>query len=474
MGKMPLFALFKNTGNIFRKDEIGLEIAQIALPATLALAADPIASLVDTAFIGQIGPVELAAVGVSIAIFNQVSRITIFPLVSVTTSLVAEEDTIKRLTVEAHEEEKLEKGFATSEEMEELISEVECKTMTLNNISAKVEARHERKHIPSASSALVIGSVLGLIQTFFLIAYAKPILNYMGVNSDSPMIKPAQQYLTLRSIGAPAVLLSLALQGIFRGFKDTKTPFYATILGDLANVILDPIFIFLFNWGVSGAAIAHVISQISTNGEGNSCDILCDPGSIIGCKARININGCIPGLPADLAGNLFTCGRACCCCTSKNDFPLVNATTMKTILASAFVKKDYDRATTIASRVLQLSVVLGLVLTVNLLVGLPFSSRLFTKDLKVLQLIGFIAVTQPINALAFVFDGINFGASDFAYSAYSMVSVAVVSILCLFILSSSHGYVGIWVALSMYMSLRAIAGFLRIGSGSGPWSFLKA
>lgn len=70
------------------------------------------------------GPVELAAVGVSIAIFNQVSRITIFPLVSVTTSLVAEEDTIKRLTVEAHEEEKLEKGFATSEEMEELISEV--------------------------------------------------------------------------------------------------------------------------------------------------------------------------------------------------------------------------------------------------------------------------------------------------------------------------------------------------------------
>lgn len=67
---------------------------------------------------------ELAAVGVSIAIFNQVSRITIFPLVSVTTSLVAEEDTMGRLTVEAHEEEKLEKGFAISEEMKELIPEV--------------------------------------------------------------------------------------------------------------------------------------------------------------------------------------------------------------------------------------------------------------------------------------------------------------------------------------------------------------
>lgn len=34
----------------------------------------------------------------------------------------------------------------------------------------------------------------------------------------------------------------------------------------------------------------------------------------------------------------------------------------------------------------------------------------------------FVALTQPINALAFVFDGVNYGASDFAYSAYSMVN----------------------------------------------------
>lgn len=41
-----------------------------------------------------IGPVEQAAVGVSIALFNQVSRIAIFPLVSITTSFVAEEDNV--------------------------------------------------------------------------------------------------------------------------------------------------------------------------------------------------------------------------------------------------------------------------------------------------------------------------------------------------------------------------------------------
>lgn len=44
----------------------------------------------------------------------------------------------------------------------------------------------------------------------------------------SPMLSPAKKYLTLRALGAPAVLLSLAMQGVFRGFKDTKTPLYAT------------------------------------------------------------------------------------------------------------------------------------------------------------------------------------------------------------------------------------------------------
>lgn len=41
--------------HVFKLDKLGLEIAQIAFPAALALTADPIASLVDTAFIGQIG-----------------------------------------------------------------------------------------------------------------------------------------------------------------------------------------------------------------------------------------------------------------------------------------------------------------------------------------------------------------------------------------------------------------------------------
>jgi Na+-driven multidrug efflux pump len=91
----------------------------------------------------------------------------------------------------------------------------------------------------------------------------------------------------------------------------------------------------------------------------------------------------------------------------------------------------------------------------------------------VLFLVQFVAGTQTINALAFVFDGINFGASDYTYSAYSMVAVASVSIPCLVYLSAHNGFIGIWIALTIYMSLRTIASTWRMGAARGPWKFLR-
>jgi hypothetical protein len=52
-------------------------------------------------------------------------------------------------------------------------------------ITSSYRKTNDRRKIPSASAALIIGSVLGLIQALFLIFAAKPILNYMGVDSVS-------------------------------------------------------------------------------------------------------------------------------------------------------------------------------------------------------------------------------------------------------------------------------------------------
>ncbi|KAK4254899.1 hypothetical protein QN277_007975 [Acacia crassicarpa] len=499
--RILIFSFFKDARLVFKSDNLGREILSIALPAAMALTADPIASLVDTAFIGQIGPVELAAVGVSIALFNQVSRVAIFPLVSVTTSFVAEEDTLGGVSSQEEENDNLEEGAPVDAETKEFIPQKDtCADVhdsdsvggSLNIVKA------ERRKIPSASSALVIGGILGIIQAIFLISAAKPLLNFMGVKSDSPMLNPAQQYLTLRSLGAPAVLLSLAMQGVFRGIKDTRTPLYATVAGDVTNIALDPLFMFVFRLGVSGAAIAHVISQylisvillwrligqvdlVPPSMKHLQFDRFLKNGFLLLMRV-IAVTFCVT-LSASLAarqGSTYMAAFQVCLQVWLATSLLADglAVAGQAILAGAFANKDHDRAIATATRVLQMGLVLGLGLAIFLGTGLHFGARIFTKDINVIHLISigtpFVAATQPINSLAFVFDGVNFGASDFAYSAFSMLAVAIVSIICLLVLSSAGGFIGIWVALTIYMSLRAFAGFLRIGTGTGPWGFLRS
>lgn len=523
---IPISVFFRDLRHVFKRDELGREIWGIAFPAALALAADPVASLIDTAFIGRLGPVEIAAVGVSIAIFNQASKVTIFPLVSITTSFVAEEETIRKTCASLEEDEnpkkcstkntemkelmpddemlkKLERGSTNNREVKDLVptedfSATTCKsTPIFSSKPKKSKLSKERRHIPSASTALVLGGILGLLQTLFLIFGAKLLLSLMGIKSDSPMMTPARKYLTLRALGAPAVLLSLAMQGVFRGFKDTKTPLYATVAGDLTNIVLDPILIFVCGLGVSGAAIAHVLSQYlislilllrlmkQVNLLPPSCKDLqfrrfLKNGVLL--LARVIAATICVTLAASMAARLGSIPMAAfqvCLQVWMTSSLLADglAVAGQAILASAFAEKDYDRAIAAGVRVLQMGFVLGMGLAVLVGVGLRFGSGVFSKDINVQHLIfvgiPFIAATQPINCLAFVLDGVNFGASDFAYSAYSMVTVSLISIASLFLLSKSNGYVGIWVALTIYMVLRALVGLGRMGTGSGPWRFIR-
>nr|XP_043611384.1 protein DETOXIFICATION 43-like isoform X3 [Erigeron canadensis] len=503
--KHPIFVFFKDARLVLKMDSIGRAILSIAVPAAMAFAADPIASLIDTAFIGHIGAVELAAVGVSISIFNQVSKIAIFPLVSITTSFVAEEETIERLNSIALKGTNIEKSSINGEEAKKLMKD-DVKLENLVNGLIKNDEKEmapedvfkkQKRKIPSASTALLFGAVLGVIVTILLVFLANPLLNLMGVKHGSNMLLPAHKYLTLRALGAPAVLLSLAMQGVFRGFKDTKTPLYATVVGDVVNIILDPILIFVCHLGVSGAAIAHVLSQylisiILLVRLMTEVDLL--PPSMKQLPlSRFLKNGflllfkvlaatsCVT-LAASLATRLGETTMAAfqiCLQVWLTSSLLADglAVAGQALIATAFAEKDYEKATSIAARVLQMAFVMGLLLALLVGLGLQFGSKMFTNDIHVKHIITigipFVAGTQPINSLAFVFDGVNFGASDFAYSAYSMILVALGSIGSLFGLYKVDGFVGIWIALSIFMGLRAFAGIWRMGTGTGPWSFLK-
>ncbi|KAL0389330.1 UNVERIFIED_CONTAM: protein DETOXIFICATION 42 [Sesamum calycinum] len=409
--------------------------------------------------------------GVAIALFNQVSRIAIFPLVSVTTSFVAEEDTITKDIADFKDSESLENGSSLDSENKMLIPQTDLdkmmrKLQSGSNSFEISKTEQGKKQIASASSALIIGAVLGILQAAFLILAAKPLLSFMGVKPGSEMSYPAEQYLKLRSLGAPAVLLSLAMQGVFRGLKDTKTPLYATGNGWRSSKhSFGPIFMFVFKLGVRGAAIAHVISQylisliliwrlkqevnlIPPSLKYLQFERFLKNGFLLLTRV-VAVTFCVT-LAASMAARLGSTQMAAfqvCLQVWLATSLLADglAVAGQAILASAFARKDYSWATATASRVLQLGIALGLVLAVVLGFGLHFGARIFTKDADVLHLIG---VGIP-------------------------VTVAIISIITLLALCSSSGFVGIWSALTIYMSLRAFAGFWRIGTGTGPWAFLR-
>ncbi|KAH7514695.1 hypothetical protein FEM48_Zijuj11G0117500 [Ziziphus jujuba var. spinosa] len=184
---------------ILKFDELVPEILSIALPAALALAADPLASLVDTAFVGHIGSAELAAVGVSVSVFNLISKLFNVPLLNITTSFVAEEQ-----------------------------ASLDKRDDNFSQLNEDFQGRRKsKKYLPSVSTSLALAASIGIAEAVALYLGSGTLMDIMGLPADSPMRVPAEHFLTWRGFGAPPIVIALAAQGTFRGFKDTKTPLYA-------------------------------------------------------------------------------------------------------------------------------------------------------------------------------------------------------------------------------------------------------
>uniref|UniRef100_A0A453KE42 Protein DETOXIFICATION n=1 Tax=Aegilops tauschii subsp. strangulata TaxID=200361 RepID=A0A453KE42_AEGTS len=402
-----------------RLDTVGMDILSIAAPAVLALAADPIAALVDTAFVGHIGSTELAAVGVSISIFNLVSKLFNVPLLNVTTSFVAEQQAV--------------------DDSYRGTGENEFRRFPDNKLT------EERKFLPAVTTSLALASGIGLMETVALIFGSGTLMDFIGIPVDSPVRIPAEQFLTFRAYGAPPIIVALAAQGAFRGLMDTKTPLYAIGVGNLVNAILDAIFVFPLGLGVRGAALATVTSE--------TIAVLLTMTLSTSLAAREG--------PVPMAGHQL-CLQVWLTISLLND---ALALAGQALLATEYTKRNYKQARMVLYRVLQIGGVTGTALAIILFFGFGSFSSLFTDDPAVLGIaksgVWFVAISQPINAVAFVVDGLYYGVSDFAYAAYSMFFAGAISSAFLLVAAPEFGLGGVWAGLILFMSLRAVAGLWR-------------
>ena len=120
----------------------------------------------------------------------------------------------------------------------------------------KGDREHAEKILGNSTSFLVICTVLLMV---FFYAFQRPLL-YMFGASDAT-IGYATDYLSIYLAGTLFVELALGLNAFIICQSQSKTAMLSVLIGAVANIILDPIFIFGFHMGVRGAATATVISQ---------------------------------------------------------------------------------------------------------------------------------------------------------------------------------------------------------------------
>jgi len=114
-----------------------------------------------------------------------------------------------------------------------------------------------------AKTALTLGVGLGVLYGLVLIFANRPLIAFFDI-VDPVVVTYAENYIRITGFAMPLFFIGGAGMGIYSGSGNTKTPFYIQAFGITLNVILSPIFIFILDLGVEGAAFATVIAQMIT------------------------------------------------------------------------------------------------------------------------------------------------------------------------------------------------------------------
>ena len=116
----------------------------------------------------------------------------------------------------------------------------------------------------SVGCSVIMTVISALILTAVYLIFSDPILAMFGGTVNPETFHHAKEYFFYISLGIPFYMFGQAMNPIIRGDGNPKFAMGSTLAGAAINMILDPIFIFVFRWGMMGAAVATVIGQIAT------------------------------------------------------------------------------------------------------------------------------------------------------------------------------------------------------------------
>lgn len=125
----------------------------------------------------------------------------------------------------------------------------------------KGERANAKKSVGNAIVMVIAGS---LVLTALYLVFQTQIIAMFGGTVNEETFYYSKEYFFYISLGIPFYMFGQAMNPVIRADGSPKFAMLSTLAGAGANSILDPIFIFIFRWGMMGAAVATVIGQVIT------------------------------------------------------------------------------------------------------------------------------------------------------------------------------------------------------------------
>ena len=131
-------------------------------------------------------------------------------------------------------------------------------------VSISLGANKKEDAHKGIGSAVLLCVISSLVLTAVYLIFQEQILTVFGGRVNEETFYHAKEYFFWITLGVPFYMFGQALNPIIRSDGSPKFAMVSTLAGAVTNIILDPIFIFIFKWGMMGAAVATVLGQVLT------------------------------------------------------------------------------------------------------------------------------------------------------------------------------------------------------------------
>jgi putative MATE family efflux protein len=417
------------------------EIVRLAVPAFLALVAEPLFLLADAAIVGHLGTEPLAGLGIAAVVLQTVVGLCVFLAYGTTAS-----------------------------------------------VARRLGAGDTRGALAQGVDGLWLAVLIGVVATVAGVLLTDPLVGAFGAGPE--VTEQAATYLRTALLGTTPLLVMLAATGVLRGLQDTRTPLYVAVGGNALNVVLNVTLVYGADLGIAGSAWGSVLAQVASAvalvavvvraARAAGAPLRPDrPGIVAAARAGVALVIRTLTLRAALLVTTYAVtigaatGRDQAVDLATHQLAFTIWTFLAFVLdaiaiaAQALTGRylgagDVAGTRRVTDRMIRWGLWSGVVTGVLLAALSPLLGPLFTDDgavhERLVAVLLVAAIGQPVAGVVFVLDGVLIGAGDGRFLAWGgLLTLAAYAPAALLSVVAGGGLLTVWIAFAaVFMGARLV------------------